>query len=224
MTIKEALASPTPSLGMFSKIINNGDDIVIALITETLTDLNSFFNLPDNGYMTPSQIQETAKMIFKDYNALKIEDIRVCFGNGKKGHYGQLYARIDGQIIMMWLSQYSTDRTNEYLRIRDFNEKQALNKKIAPEEINPEGQKKVIEMLKEAIKPVEVPKAEKPVREKTQTEKLIQRFYRQFTKIALHRNYDDSYRFIFQYGRVINANEYVEIKLKQHERLSNLKQ
>lgn len=220
MTITQAIASNTPALGTITQIVKNGDILAKAIIVHAINDLNKFFNF--QNIMTIAQIGETSEMILKDYNALKTEDIRVCFANGKKGHYGQLYGRLDGQIIMMWLSQYSTDRTNEYLRIKDFNEKQALNKKIDPSEINPDGQKKVLEILKDAIKKPEEIKPEKKERVKSTYEILIQRFYRQFTKIALKRNYDDSYRFIFMYGKVINANEYVEIKIKQHERVHQL--
>lgn len=193
--------------------------MVKALLVHAITDLNKFLNF--QNIMTTEQIAETALMILSDYNALKIEDIRVCFNNGKKGHYGQLYGRLDGQIIMLWLSQYSTDRTNEYLRIKDFNEKQALNKRIAPEEINPEGQKKVIEMMKEALKSVEPAKVEKPVREKTASEIRIQKWLRDFTKLSIHKNYDESYRFIFRYGKVINSAEYLEYKVKQYDRVMN---
>lgn len=220
LTIREAIASNTPAIGLLSKIVQNGNDVVIAIIVEAITDLNKFFNFSDTGYMTTAQISETSKMIFKDYNSLKIEDIRVCFNNGKKGHYGQLYNRLDGQIIMMWFQQYWTDRTNEYLRIKDFNEQQERNKKLT--EINPEGQKKVIEILKESIKPVEA-KKEPAKREKTDQEKLIQRFYNQFTKIAVKRGLDDNTRFIFMYGKPIDANKYVEIKLNQYYKLKNIK-
>lgn len=219
MTITQAIGSSSPPIGRLAQIVNNGDTMVKALIAHAITDLNKFLNF--QNIMTVPQIAETTEMILSDYNALKIEDIRVCFSNGKKGHYGQLYGRLDGQIIMLWLSQYSTDRTNEYLRIKDFNEKQALNKKINPEEINVEGQKKVIEMMKDALKSVEVVKVEKPVREKTADEIRIQKWLRDFTKLSINKNYDDSYRFIFRYGKVINSAEYLQYKVKQYDRVMN---
>lgn len=206
-----------PPIGLLTKLVNNGDVMVKALIVHAITDLNNFLNF--QNIMTVPQITETALMILSDYNALKIEDIRVCFNNGKKGYYGQLYGRIDGQIIMLWLQQYSTDRTNEYLRIKDFNEKQALNKKIEASEVNIEGQKKVAEVMREALKSVEVPKAEKPVREKTESEKLIQRFITQFQKIAIKRGLDSDTKYIFMYKKPITCEEYLHIKVKQRERV-----
>lgn len=209
-----------PPIGLLTKLVNNGDVMVKALIVHAITDLNNFLNF--QNIMTVPQITETALMILSDYNALKIEDIRVCFNNGKKGHYGQLYGRIDGQIIMLWLQQYSTDRTNEYLRIKDFNEKQALNKKIEASEVNIEGQKRVAEVMREALKSVEVPKVEKPVREKTESEKLIQRFINQFQKIAIKRGLDSDTKYIFMYKKPITCEEYLHIKVKQKERVSKL--
>jgi len=218
LTQTQAIKALAPTMGTICKIVSNGDLLVKALIAHALTDLNIFFNF--QNIMTTPQIAQTVEMILSDFNWLKIEDVRVCLNNGKKGHYGQLYGRLDGQIIMLWFQTYSTDRTNEYLRIKDFNENQRLNRKIEASEINPEGQKKVIELLKSAIKNTNEVVEDKKAREKTDSEKLIQRFYRQFTKICINRNYDDSYRFIFMYGKVINANEYVEIKIKQYKRLT----
>lgn len=209
-----------PPIGLLTKLVINGDVMVKALIVHAITDLNNFLNF--QNIMTVPQITETALMILSDYNALKIEDIMVCFNNGKKGHYGQLYGRIDGQIIMLWLQQYSTDRTNEYLRIKDFNEKQSLNKKIEASEVNIEGQKRVAEVMREALKSVEVPKVEKPVREKTESEKLIQRFINQFQKIAIKRGLDSDTKYIFMYKKPITCEEYLHIKVKQKERVNKL--
>lgn len=216
--MNQAIASKTPVFGMLRKLISNGDIFVKALIVHAITDLNKFLNF--QNIMTVSQIAETSEMILSDFNYLKIEDIRVCFGNGKRGHYGQLFARIDGQIIMLWLAQYSTDRTNEYLRIKDFNEKKALKQINRRDEML--FQKPVLEAMKAAIKQIDEVVKEKPIREKSSYEKLIQRFYLQFTKIVTGKNkrsLDESYRFIFMYGRSIDANEYVEFKISQHERV-----
>lgn len=207
-------------MGMLTKLVNNGDVMVKALLVHAITDLNKFLNF--QNIMTTQQITETAIMILSDFNYLKIEDVRVCFNNGKKGHYGQLYARIDGQIIMLWLQQYSTDKTNEYLRIKDFNEKQALNKKIDPSEVNKEGQLKVAQAMREALKAVEVAKVEKPIREKSTSEKLIKRFINQFQKIAIKRGLDSDTKYIFMYKKIITCEEYLKIKLSQQDRVIKL--
>jgi hypothetical protein len=187
--------------------------MIKALLVHAITDLNQFLNF--QNIMTTPQIAETAIMILNDFNALKIDDIRVCLSNGKKGYYGALFGRMDGQIIMMWLAQYSTDRTNEFLRIRDLAEKQRLNQKIDVSEINPEGQKKVIEILSQYAKKVDV-RVEKPIVEKTEGQKLIQRFMSQFDKLWAKRDYEaNGGRFIKRYGRIIGQVEYVEYKLNQ---------
>lgn len=221
MKITDAIASNTPALGILTKVINNGDIFVKALITTALVDLVKSLNVGKS--MNVPQIAETAELILIDFNALKIEDIRVCFTNGKKGHYGQLFDRLDGQIIMMWLSQYSTDRTNEFLRIKDFNEKQdILNIKKRDEIL---FTKPVLEALKNSIKNVDASKKiEKPFREKSAYEKLIQRFMTQFDKIWYKKDYEaNGARFIFRYGKPITQVEYIEYKIKQHDRIMNLK-
>lgn len=227
MKITDAIQSKTLPLGLLIKAINNGEIFVRALVVHMITDLVEFINAGKT--MNQDQIAQTAAMIITDYNWLKVEDMKVCFTNGKRGHYGQLYDRLDGQIIFQWLNQYSTDRANESLRLNDLKRKELENPKITPEEINPEGQKKVIEILSQYSKKKDIRVEVKP-REKTEQEKLIQRFMRQFDKIWLRKGIENpGGKFIHMYGikgkdgitPYINLVEYVEYKLKQHNRLKN---
>lgn len=187
-----------------------------------ISEVSVFFNVGKN--LTPQQINSTIDLILNDNDCLNLsfEDYKVCFEFAKKGHYGKAYDRIDGQIIFEWIYQYSTDKTNEYLRIKDFNEKQAQNQKIEPSEVNKEGQLKVVEVMRQALKSVEVSKVEKPIREKTENEKLIQRFLTQFQKIAIKRGLDSDTKYIFMYGKPITCEEYLHLKVKQRERVFKL--
>lgn len=229
MKITEAIQSKTPPLGLLVKAINNGEIFVRALVVHMITDLVEFINAGKT--MNPDQITQTAAMIITDYNWLKVEDIKVCFTNGKRGHYGQLYDRLDGQIIFQWLNQYTTDRTNESLRLNDLKRREIENPKISPEDINPEGQKKVIEILSQYSKKVDVRVEKRPV-EKTEVQKLAQRFFTQFDKIWMKRGIDTSgCRFIFMYCKKndkgdllpISSTQYAEYKFDQIQRIKQLK-
>ncbi len=200
-------------------------EVLTDLLFVAISETSVYFNVGKN--MTPQQINTTIDLILNDTVALNLsfEDYKVMFEFAKKGAYGVTFDRVDGQIIFSWIYQYSTDRTNEFLRIKDFNEKQALNVPLNKFDINIEGQKKVVEALKSAITSTGLIVKEKPVREKSTYEKLIQRFHLQFTKIVCgnnKRSLDDSYRFIFMYGREMNANEYVEFKLMQHDKVMKI--
>lgn len=81
-----------------------------ALVSYAVADLVKFFNVGKT--MTPEQIAQTAEFIIEDFYMLKIEDIKLCFNRAKKGEYGQLYDRLDGQIILSWISKYFNNRLN----------------------------------------------------------------------------------------------------------------
>lgn len=184
-----------------------------------------FVNVSENSNFNTIQITQTTELILEDFKHLKIEDFKLFFNKIKKGHYGKLFNRLDGQVILEQLHVYCHERSLEAEQINFRTHSEQKSGKINSNEINAEGQKKVISILSEAIKSSEVIKNgnQKHIREKSEQEKLIQRFYHQFTKICLKRNYDDCYRFIFMYGKVINANEYVEFKLKQMEKIKKIK-
>lgn len=187
-----------------------------------ISEVSVFFNVGKN--LTPQQINSTIDLILNDNACLNLsfEDYKVCFEFAKKGHYGKAYDRIDGQIIFEWIYQYSTDKTNEYLRIKDFNEKQAQNQKITPGEVNKEGQLKVAEAMRQALKSVEAPKVDKPAREKSAYEKMIQRFLTQFQKIAIKRGLNSDTKYIFMYGKNLTCSEYMEMKVKQYNRVMKI--
>lgn len=219
--ISEAIQSKTPPIGLLTNVIKNGDILVKGLIVNGLTDLAMFVNVSENSNFNTLQITQTTELILEDFKHLKIEDFKLFFNKIKKGHYGKLFNRLDGQIVLEQLHVYCHERVLEAEQINFKTHSEQKSGKIDSNQVNPEGQKKVISILSEIVKTAEIPKAEKVVREKTEIEKLIQRFYTQFTKICLKRPYDDSYRFIFMYGKVINANEYVEYKIKQAQKLKN---
>lgn len=63
--------------------------------------------------MTDSQTAETAMLIFETYPSLTLADINLIFKRAKLGKYGQLYDRLDGQIILSWFQRYFAERCNE---------------------------------------------------------------------------------------------------------------
>ncbi len=223
--ISEAVQSKTPPIGLLAKVVKNGDVLVKGLIVNGLTDLAMFVNVSENANFNTFQITQTTELILEDFKHLKIEDFKLFFNKVKKGHYGKLFNRLDGQVVLEQLHVYCHERVLEAEQINFRTHSEHKSDKINSNEVNAEGQKKVISILSEAIKSSEAVKNEnqKQIREKSEQEKLIQRFYHQFTKICMKRSYDDSYRFIFMYGKVINANEYVEYKLNQIQTIKKQK-
>lgn len=56
------------------------------------------------------QVASTADLIIEEYYFLKPDDFKLCFTRAKKGYYGKVFDRIDGQVIFEWLNQYTNDR------------------------------------------------------------------------------------------------------------------
>jgi len=49
-------------------------------------------------------------MIITEYYNLTIADINIIFKRAKLGQWGQIYDRLDGQIILSWFDKYFQER------------------------------------------------------------------------------------------------------------------
>jgi len=103
-----------------------GDMHVKAILTIIIIDLVKFFNIGKS--MNDEQVGQTIQLIQDEFWMLKPEDFKLCFNNAKKGLYGKVYDRIDGQIIIEWLKKYLNERMNyseqESIRRYDIGKKQ----------------------------------------------------------------------------------------------------
>lgn len=111
LSIKECVLSPVCTLGAFNRATTNentGNMTVSALVVAMLTDLVSFFNVGKT--MSEVQLAQTAEIIIDTYGYLKIDDFKFCFSSAKKGLYGVVYDRLDGNVIISWIEQYLSDR------------------------------------------------------------------------------------------------------------------
>lgn len=181
-TISQSLESKTPPLGLLKNVINNGELFVKALIIHALTDLDLFLNVGKS--FSEQQVAQTADLILQDFKHLKIEDIKLCFNNAKKGYYGKVYDRIDGQIVFEWLNKYSNERADVAEQVSIKSHAQLKKGEFEPGEINPEGQKKVVEVLKSVIENVNVENKKEPKkREMSENQKYFNDILREFDKL-----------------------------------------
>lgn len=70
--------------------------------------------------MGQEQIVQTIRLITEDFYYFNIEDFKLCFNNAKRGLYGKIYDRIDGNIIYEWLQKYSEERVKTAYQEGDF--------------------------------------------------------------------------------------------------------
>lgn len=75
--------------------------------------------------MSDGQIAMTADLILEEYPYFKTDDLKLCFRNAMKMKYGEIYNRIDGQVIMSWLKAYNRERC-EAADNQSYNEYKAL--------------------------------------------------------------------------------------------------
>ena len=63
--------------------------------------------------MSDVQVAITVDLILEEYPYMQTDDLKLCFKNAMKLKYGQIYNRIDGQIIMSWLKAYDVERAEK---------------------------------------------------------------------------------------------------------------
>ncbi|MCF8299352.1 MAG: hypothetical protein K9J13_17520 [Saprospiraceae bacterium] len=104
--VSDALETSTPAIVKIKKIF--GEDFTQAYIEGWIVNIREFLNL--GRKMTDEQTRETAMMIVDEYYNLTIADINIIFKKAKLGRWGQIYDRLDGQIILSWFDKYFQER------------------------------------------------------------------------------------------------------------------
>ncbi len=108
-TIEKVIDSKLPSIALMQK--KYGDKKVMETVAEMVVGTIEFFNVPKLSAM---QVKLTTEFICgageDEYDYLNFADINLCFKNAMRGKYGELYNRIDGQIILKWLNNYAWER------------------------------------------------------------------------------------------------------------------
>lgn len=105
-SVNDALQSITPPLAIFKK--QYGEQSLQAVLVIILTDVIKFFSTGKT--MGQEQTVQTVRLIIDDFYYFNIEDFKLCFNNAKRGKYGKVYDRIDGNIIYEWLQRYAEER------------------------------------------------------------------------------------------------------------------
>lgn len=85
-----------------------GQKEMIATISILLAELCAFFSVGKQA--TKEGLKEAARLIIQEFYFLKLEDLKYFFDKFKSGYYGQTFDRIDGNVIMVALRQYSNER------------------------------------------------------------------------------------------------------------------
>ena len=79
-----------------------------------INDLRLFFQV--DNMITSDGIVALCPLIIGEYADLSLEEITVCFALAKKGYFGEVYNRLDGQVILKWIRVYNKERLDRLLR------------------------------------------------------------------------------------------------------------
>lgn len=128
-TYDDCLDSPNKALSGIRKELGPeiGHASIVALLNIMLVDVITFFNVGKS--MGVDQVKATVPLLIEEYWMLKPDDFKLCFNNAKKGIYGKIFDRLDGQIIMEWLEKYRMDRT-EYADERNYKAHDRVKKGV----------------------------------------------------------------------------------------------
>lgn len=91
-----------------SELARQNEDDLVADITLLIIDLDESFNI-GKGLSVP-QIEHLSISIVQRMGSLTLDDIALCFYRAKCGDYGQVYDRLDLNVINTWLNRYLNER------------------------------------------------------------------------------------------------------------------
>ena len=107
--IEDVFSSNEPSIISIKSI--HGETVARATVSYLLSEALEFFNVKET--MSDVQVAITVDLILEEYPYMQTDDLKLCFKNAMKLKYGQIYNRIDGQIVMSWLKAYDVERAEK---------------------------------------------------------------------------------------------------------------
>lgn len=105
-TITDVFNAPELSIVSMAKEI--GESWAKALMVKWMNSFLRFYSV--NGAMDALQVADTINLIFETYPHYTQYDFKLFFNMAKKGVFGQVFGRMDGEVIMCWLSKYDLHR------------------------------------------------------------------------------------------------------------------
>lgn len=212
-TLEEAFVCPSAPIVTIYRVSKSA---ATAILSHLMNDVIDFLNVGMS--MEGKQLLQTVELVLNDTltKNLKPEDFKVCFENAKKGIYGENYNRIDGQVIFKWLYRYCNDKA-DYAENISIKEHAEFEKKRLEQAANPEGQKRVADILKSAnMGAMENEKLKDTVKHIPNERALyIQKCLTDFDKQHKIEGLNVPGRYIMYMGQPVDQVEFTEIKLKE---------
>ena len=115
------VASKTPTIAKIKNKISLND--ARALLSIAICEVCDFFNIGKN--MNDTQIALTVDLIIESFWYMKLEEIKYCLHRAMMRE--KVFDRLDGNIIIGWLREYDSERTEEAMRVSEHEETLSWN-------------------------------------------------------------------------------------------------
>ncbi|WP_115171322.1 hypothetical protein [Sphingobacterium spiritivorum] len=125
---QECVINSIPEIVTIGQMSRQNPDVLDDNIVLILNDLRLFFQV--DHMITTEGLYALCPIICINFKSLSLEDIAICMNNAKLGHYGKLYNRLDGAIILGWLTEYQKEkmtRLDNRNYVREAHAKIGLN-------------------------------------------------------------------------------------------------
>lgn len=120
-SVSTMVQAKTPTIANIKNNVSLDD--ARALLSIAVCEVCDFFNVGKN--MNDMQIAMTVDLIIERFWHLKLEELKYCLRRAMMRE--KLFDRLDGNIIIGWLTEYDNERTEEAMRISDQRESQEQN-------------------------------------------------------------------------------------------------
>jgi hypothetical protein len=156
------LNAAVQAISMKTAIAQTNEELIVSGLFNLILRTSAFFNL--GKAMSEDQAIETAYLLLDKYPHESMEDFVIMFRNAKTGKYGELYNRLDGQIIFKWMGEYLEEKAAHREKLHravkfgsgqenlaEVVQNHVQEKKLLSEPKNNDFRNTVIEALKEAV-------------------------------------------------------------------------
>jgi hypothetical protein len=120
----------SPTIGTIRKY--QGDAVCRAAICHLVYWVRDSFNFGRN--LNDIQANTFADLLIGEWYALTLADVKLCFTEGIKGTYGQIYQNVDPTTLFGWIKAYFNAK-EEYLVVKDRTAKKEQEKILTSEQV-----------------------------------------------------------------------------------------
>jgi hypothetical protein len=101
-TFDDAIKADTPTLGALGFYL--GSEQAVQLIAEMITAAAILLNVGKN--LQKHQLEPIAEVLYTEFKLLTVADFRCALRMGATGKFGQVFDRIDVEVLSSWCAQY----------------------------------------------------------------------------------------------------------------------